>query len=321
MTPEKRTRLIRAILRCVDARVIFVPIGIPEDDDPEQVYLKKIDSSREVWQDHIAPVFGNEFERERQDIVPTVRAASTPDVAGARIDQAITESRRHWAATIASVYFEVSKAFGPRTLAGFRRAGFKHKAPTIDPWQAAAARFLRKNGAKKVVDITATTRKQIRKILADGAAAGDSVAKIADRIDELYLEQIIPNRSMVIARTEVLEASSLVNQEAARVIETPMDKIWLSIRDGRERPTHLEAHRQRVPLSEPYEINGQPLMYPGDSSLGADPGETIQCRCAEIYEESEKPRARSTVVIPSGAPNDLAPGRGVRAPAPASPPV
>lgn len=66
-------------------------------------------------------------------------------------------------------------------------------------------------------------------------------------------------------------------------------KSWLSSRDARvRRPTkssvfdHAGADGQVVPLDKPFIVSGEPLLFPGDSSKGASPGNVINCRCTVV---------------------------------------
>lgn len=61
-------------------------------------------------------------------------------------------------------------------------------------------------------------------------------------------------------------------------------KQWLTSRDARvRRPTkgkgfdHAAAEGQVVPVDKPFIVSGEPLMFPGDSSKGASPGNVINC--------------------------------------------
>lgn len=54
-------------------------------------------------------------------------------------------------------------------------------------------------------------------------------------------------------------------------------QTWNSLLDGRERPAHHDAHGQTKPVDEPFEVGGELLRFPGDSSLGASVGNTINC--------------------------------------------
>jgi len=290
----RRKYLREVLLRVLDKYVVFVPIGIPEDDKPEQLYLRKVAASRALWQRYVRGLVAQRFRDERSAVLEAISKADEPEEVGSRLDRTLRSEREKWADTLTKSYVEVGRAFGPKTLAGFRRAGFVRKGPQ-DPWNDAVKRYLRQFGAQKVVDISETTRKKLRAILARGVHEGDTVREIANSIEQLYLEELIPNRSMVIARTEVLAASSLVNQEAAREVGEEMDKFWLSVLDGRERETHREAHRQRRALDEDYEVGGEKLAYPGDPKGRAE--NIIQCRCTEIYE----PRGRQRVLVkPAG---------------------
>lgn len=56
-----------------------------------------------------------------------------------------------------------------------------------------------------------------------------------------------------------------------------LDKTWICTLDGRTRDTHWAADGARVPLSAPFIVGGEPLMYPADPA--GSPGETYSCRC------------------------------------------
>ena len=58
-------------------------------------------------------------------------------------------------------------------------------------------------------------------------------------------------------------------------------KEWLSAHDGRTREAHLELDGQQVDIDEPFEVDGEELMYPGDPD-GA-PELVYNCRCTMIY--------------------------------------
>lgn len=60
-------------------------------------------------------------------------------------------------------------------------------------------------------------------------------------------------------------------------------KKWNTIIDGREREWHEEANGTELPLDEPFEINGELLMYPLDTSLGAGADNIANCRCWLTY--------------------------------------
>lgn len=141
--------------------------------------------------------------------------------------------------------------------------------------------------------------RQIAASVAAGLNEGESVPDIAARVQNDLTVTGNPdwtNRATVVARTE---AQGAVNsgQFAAGLAEQlrtreRYDKTWLATMDGRTRPEHREADGQRVPLTEPFEVGGARLAYPGDP-LGP-PGLVIQCRCSFTVERSGEPDTSRT---------------------------
>lgn len=60
--------------------------------------------------------------------------------------------------------------------------------------------------------------------------------------------------------------------------DTPMLKTWRAHLDDRTRSSHLHANGQTVPVTEPFLVDGQALMFPGDPT-SASPSNTFNCRC------------------------------------------
>ena len=61
----------------------------------------------------------------------------------------------------------------------------------------------------------------------------------------------------------------------------PFIKTWV-ISGNNTRPSHLEADGQEVDQDEPFIVDGEELMYPRDSSMGASAGNIINCACTSI---------------------------------------
>ncbi|MDQ8706204.1 phage minor head protein [Streptomyces sp. LHD-70] len=79
------------------------------------------------------------------------------------------------------------------------------------------------------------------------------------------------------------EARSAFNAGAfaaalANNAERPMIKVWKTTLDGRARHAHQLANGQRIPVTEPFLVGGESLMFPGDPTT-ATPGMTANCRC------------------------------------------
>jgi hypothetical protein len=138
--------------------------------------------------------------------------------------------------------------------------------------------------------------RQLRDKRLDGAVAKASregsrlKAKQVDAAVSRYQARALRYRAETIARTESINALRSGQAEAIRqAVDTGeleqefATKVWDSSGDARTRFTHAMADGQEVPIDQPFTVGGYRLMNPGDSSLGAPAGETIQCRCFVRY--------------------------------------
>lgn len=71
-------------------------------------------------------------------------------------------------------------------------------------------------------------------------------------------------------------------REMATALDKPM-KEWSSVFIETSRETHMDADGQQVPIDEPFVVDGEELMYPGDASMGASIGNVANCLCAVIF--------------------------------------
>jgi hypothetical protein len=63
-------------------------------------------------------------------------------------------------------------------------------------------------------------------------------------------------------------------------------KAWLSSHGPHVREAHAQAEEdyidEPIPVTDPFEVGGEQLMYPGDDSLGASAGNIINCQCIQL---------------------------------------
>jgi len=71
-------------------------------------------------------------------------------------------------------------------------------------------------------------------------------------------------------------------EELETEVENTIFKTWVSMGDDRVRPAHLDADGQVRPVEEPFIVDGEELMEPGDTSLGASLENVINCRCSSV---------------------------------------
>lgn len=84
-----------------------------------------------------------------------------------------------------------------------------------------------------------------------------------------------------IVRTESTAAANLgIKVAAENIFGTDMlQKEWIATEDDRARTAHKAYTGTIKPFNEPYEINGNKMMFPSDMTMGANPKEIVNCRC------------------------------------------
>lgn len=128
--------------------------------------------------------------------------------------------------------------------------------------------------------ITETTRAIIdSQILANGAAAGESIDDLADRLRGTFTD-LAGWRARLIARTEVVGGMNASAHNVAAASGLVVTREWLATHDARTRPSHERQNGHRLQGTEGTYPNG--CRYPGDPEAPAS--ETVQCRCVELFE-------------------------------------
>lgn len=121
--------------------------------------------------------------------------------------------------------------------------------------------------------------------ITEGVNSGESRDQIAARVDRVLSytgSEKWPNRAKVIAQTEVNRAygagTMAAGIEQARVTGRQLRKVWNARDDSRVRMPHHQADGQTVPVWQPFQVNGESLMFPGDPT--GSPENVINCRCS-----------------------------------------
>jgi len=71
---------------------------------------------------------------------------------------------------------------------------------------------------------------------------------------------------------------------AGSPVASGVDKEWVTVGDEKVRAAHVNADSQTVDVSKPFQVGGELLRWPGDTSLGASAGNIVNCRCASVYD-------------------------------------
>lgn len=144
----------------------------------------------------------------------------------------------------------------------------------------AATDYLAKAGTRWE-EINGLTHTNLRETLIEALDKGESFEQMAERVRAVFdAGQDI--RAETIALTETNTAINAGRHEG--LMESPLElKVWMSANLENSRPEHQDAgerYATGIPKDEPFVLaNGAKLMFPGDSSLGAGPGDTINCKC------------------------------------------
>jgi hypothetical protein len=152
----------------------------------------------------------------------------------------------------------------------------------------------------------------VRKAIADGK--GLAQADI-DRIASRYSDRMLKHRADTIARTESITALRAGRREgieqgieAGAIAEQSLKRVWNATGDARTREDHAAMNGAEVDgLETPFEMpDGSMMLFPGDTSLGADAAQTINCRCYDEYVVDwlkEGQADTGGIVMPPVAPN------------------
>lgn len=139
----------------------------------------------------------------------------------------------------------------------------------------AIARYLTR-AASRISKISETTRKKVSAAVAEGLAAGNTIAEITDNLGAIFDKA----RARMIARTEA--TGSINGGTKEYFAEIGAKKVWLTTMDGNERESHAKLNGETRNADEPFS-NG--LQYPADPSA-ADAEEVVNCRCTMVGKTS-----------------------------------
>lgn len=179
-------------------------------------------------------------------------------------------------------YNVVMPGFGGRILNAFKSnpGGWELKDRDVY-FESLVQGWINKYAADKVTLITMETRERIRKAIANGQAAQESLVQIAQRIEESVGKDIAFSRARTIATTETHAAATAANDLAAESTGLNLKRRWLTAHDKAVRPSHAAANMQTRDAITPFDIGGHKLLRPGDPQGPA--AEVINCRCVIDY--------------------------------------
>lgn len=149
-----------------------------------------------------------------------------------------------------------------------------------DPWKTPDLKALEfVQGRENLIkDASQAIFDQIKASVTESIDQGSSADELANQIRDDF-NGISKGRAKTIALTETTAAYSYGRNEAMHKAGVEK-KQWLASGLSNVRPTHQDADGQIVPLSEPFLVGDDELMFPGDPN--GSPSEVINCHCVTL---------------------------------------
>ena len=186
----------------------------------------------------------------------------------------------------------------------------RREAGLADPWTMApkfVGEFIA-GRSQPIMGVGGTVRDQLNTSLQAGYDAGETTAELADRVKGTF-NNLTDKEAERVARTETNLAFNAARHEAFGDAGIEY-KAWLSSHGPAVRPGHAEAEDtyidDPIPIDQPFIVDldgdGEQMMYPGDDSLGASPGNIINCQCIQLaaVKESEDEKSVSYRIYGAG---------------------
>lgn len=222
-----------------------------------------------------APKIKRALIRSAALAVEMLEAGADPELAAARVST--KEIIRALEAVYLACLPEAALTYDSLT------EGQKALAPPalVTQWGQRLKSFISKEGAESVKRITETTRKVVKDVLTEAAAAGDGIKVAAKKLRD-RIAALAPERARRIARSELVAGSNFASLMGAQATGLQLEKFWIATPSPRTRPEHAAADGQGAKLQDGFfTVGGEPARYPGDPILSA--GMRVNCRCSIGY--------------------------------------
>lgn len=210
-----------------------------------------------------------------------------------------------WEAALAFHYRRVGKLFHIKCLV------IKQEDTRVDDAAVAAAfllwlqnravnqtRFILDTSRRDMGTAVATAQSELRNadptaFITNADVADRAAARIA--ADNRSREGVIANMETQpvaeqVKRLSALSAAGVPLLFGQRPVAEPLApseqliKDWDTVGDEKVRQAHVFADGQRRNIKQPFNVGGQLLLFPGDTSLGATIDNVANCRCSAQYE-------------------------------------
>lgn len=94
-----------------------------------------------------------------------------------------------------------------------------------------------------------------------------------------YLSQKRAFKNACDGANDVLNYGDFINA----VLQGKTKKEWVDMKDKRERKTHIKVGGKTIDITELFQVGDSLMLFPHDTSFGADASEIANCRCSVKY--------------------------------------
>lgn len=257
------------------------------NEEQKLVYWKTIDRRRERFFERVRGMLSQRLRADWLAAKRVVQKATNPEGLDAAVATAVTAKRKQWEQLFRALYMTVGDEFAREVFAQIKASGGaperRQDEVFRDRWLKEIDEWVQANSATRILGIQDTTIRQLQNVIAKGIEAGQSIAQIAKGIADAQ-SVATGFRATRIARTEVISASNLGSLAAAKATNLPLRKEWIATPDDRTRASHQQADGDIVDgMDSTFLVQGEELLFPGDTSHGATADNVINCRCTLAY--------------------------------------
>ncbi len=255
---------------------------------------KRQNARRKRLEKSFARDLQSDFDEMYSDMGRALKGLSDVKLAEFALNKVVDENMANIKRTLQRHLKYVTQDFGEATFDNAKSIWPDIEKKATRQYEDWANRYIQKRTGEAIGQIEGTTRKQVsrvvKKLTERAVIDGESNAEIASDLQSEF-STLSKSRSMLIARTEVANASNTSSIQAVRSLEVPnMYKEWVSLDDDRSRdggkdgngPDHVHMDGVEVPLDEKFSVPPDADMDgPGDSAGGAE--QVCNCRCVLVF--------------------------------------
>ena len=255
--------------------------------EEKELYWKSFDSKRRAIEANAQKLVKKRFAQERASVLATIKTHATDGMMESSVKNVVKAKSRAMGATLATIYRVAGSTFFRDTLAKLPATGKSLERKDVAVALQGLTAYLNVQAGKKAEKLATVTTDKLADLLRKMILGGKTTEEVVDAVTDLYSTEFEQTRSQRIAETEVGQAANAGVVYAGKSLDRPILKSWISMGDERVRDpsrgsefSHLDENIKEVGIDDLFEVSGEKLEFPGDSSHGASPGNVINCRCA-----------------------------------------